>query len=204
MLMWQGVGLILWPLLWLHPRARRHIWKLRFPTPGRTWIHGASLGEHRIVEALAPHLGPYWATSSSWRTHVPGAFPAPLDLPLVIGPWLDRARPSRIVLVEGELWPGWLVAARRRGIPVTVIAGRRGPGWTRWQWLRPLFDRLMAGVQWIDAEDTGPLKALAARPVSALKLSDRAIVAASLRRSDAPHLRAAWDRLADPRPLLVI
>ena len=204
MLLWRGVGLILLPLLLLHPRARRHIWRVPFPTPGRTWIHGASLGEHRIIAALWPHLGPSWQTSSSWRTTVSGAFPAPLDLPVIIGPWLDRARPQRIVLVEGEMWPGWLMAARSRGIPVTVIAGRRGPGWARWQWIRPVFQRLMADVQWIDAAETGALKTLGVPPKAALQLPEDCVVAASLRRQDVPHLRAAWDRVTEPRPLLLI
>ena len=204
MLLWRGAGLALWPLLWLHPRARRHMWSAPFPTPGRTWIHGASLGEHRIVQALVPHIGPSWVTHSSWRTRVPGAFPAPLDLPMVIGPWLDRARPCRIILVEGELWPGWLIAARRRGIPVTVVAGRRGPGWSRWQKLRPVFDQLMAHVQWIGTEATGPLKATVSPPTPMLTLPDRCVVAASLRRQDDSPLRAAWETLPDPRPLLLI
>jgi tetraacyldisaccharide 4'-kinase len=204
MLLWRAIGLIAWPVLWWVPRARRHMTRVPFPTPGRTWIHGASLGEHRIVEALTPHIGPCWRTSSSWRTPVSGAFPAPLDLPLVIGPWLDRARPRRIILVEAEIWPGWLMAARQRGIPVTIIGARRGAGWQRWQWLRPVFDRMMSGVQWIDAADTGPLKATAPPPKTHLRLPANNIVAASLRSTDEPHLLEAWSALPEPRPLLLI
>ena len=204
MLLWRGAGLTLWPLLWIHPRARRHMWRVPFPTPGRTWIHAASLGEHRIVQALSPHLGPAWKTQSSWRTPVPGAFPAPLDLPMVIGPWLDRARPSRIVLIEGELWPGWIMAARRRSIPVTVVAARKGPGWSRWQRLRSIFESLMSDVEWIGAENTGPLKACADPPPTELSLPSGCVVAASVRRADVPHLRDAWEKVSEPRPLLLI
>ena len=86
-----------------------------------TWLHGASAGEHQAARALAVGLQSAegaFRTSSSWRTPVLGAFPAPLDLPGLPGRWLDAFRPGRLVLIEAELWPGWLWACRRRGIPV--------------------------------------------------------------------------------------
>ena len=204
LLLWRLVGLAAWPVLLLHPSARRHMLRVPVPVPGRTWIHGASLGEHRIIEAIAPHLGPVWRTAGSWRTEVRGAFPAPLDLPFVIGPWLDRARPSRLILVEAELWPGWILAARARGIPVCVVGGRRGRGWQRWQRLRPVFTRLMAEVVWIDSEETGPLKHFAPTPQPTLHLPEGTVIAASLRTEDERLLRAAWATLPEPRPTLIL
>lgn len=201
---WRLAGLIAWPLLLLNPAARRHMIGLPRPTPGRTWVHGASLGEHRAVAALRDKVGPDWITSSSWRTPVACAFPAPLDLPFVIGPWLDRARPGRVILVEGELWPGWLDACKRRGIPVTVISARQGTGWRRWQWVQPLFRQLVSGVQFLDSAEYGDLKALSRPTLPSLELPDKVIIGASTRAGDEALLVNAWRKLPSPRPLLVL
>ena len=206
LILWRALGLLAWPFLLLLPRARRHIIHLPHPSPGRTWVHGASLGEHRGLSGLSPHLGPSWITSSSWRTPVPGAFPAPLDLPGVIGPWLDRARPGRIVLIEGELWPGWLLEARRRNIPVTVVSARKGPGWRRWQRspFKHGFQWLTRDVQFLYSEDWGDLKATAPLPPPALNFNRPTIIGASTRDGDEQALIDAWKKLPAPRPLLVL
>jgi len=206
LILWQALGLLAWPFLLLLPRARRHMIRVPHPSPGRTWIHAASLGEHRAVAGIAPHLGPSWITSSSWRTPVQGAFPAPLDIPGVIGPWLNRARPGRIVLVEGELWPGWLIEARRRNIPISVVSARRGPGWRRWQWgpLKYGFRWLTRDVQFLYSEDWGDLKASAPLPHPALTFNRPTIIGASTREGDERALIHAWKKLPAPRPLLVL
>ncbi len=201
---WRFLGLLAWPILWLHPRARVHMTGLSWPTPGRTWLHGASLGEHQVVEALRDKLGPVWVTHSSWRTPVEGSFPAPLDLVFVIGPWLDRARPGRIVLVEGELWPGWIAAARKRGIPVSIISARKGSGWHRWQRVRPFFQALFGHVQRLEASQFGDLKALVFPVPPAFEIPTNTIIGASTRAGDEKKLLAAWVRLPKPRPLLVL
>ncbi len=38
--------------------------------------------------------------------------------------WLSRLGVSRAILLETELWPGFLLAARRMGIPVAMVNGR--------------------------------------------------------------------------------
>jgi 3-deoxy-D-manno-octulosonic-acid transferase len=37
---------------------------------------------------------------------------------------LARVRPAALVLIETELWPSWLAAAERRGVPVALVSGR--------------------------------------------------------------------------------
>ena len=203
---WRGVGLLLWPVLLLLPAARRHLWRVPHPVPGWAWLHGASLGEHQAVAALAS-VWPdtrIWRTSSSPRTPVPGAFPAPADLPFVVGPWLNLARPSRLVLVESELWPGWLVACKTRGIPVTVVQARPSRGWRRWARLGPVWRWLMADVTVVPQAEVGDLKQAApSRPVDR-PLPPGAIVLASGRDGDEARVLAAWLRLPRPRPLLVL
>ncbi len=201
---WRLAGLLAWPLLLLHPGARRHMLGLHVPVPGWTWLHGASAGEHTAARALSEVVPRCWRTSSSWRTPVLGACPAPLDLPFVVGRWLDRARPCRLVLVEAELWPGWLVAARNRGIPVVVVNARVGRGTSRWRAVRPLWRWLTAGVRFIDQADTGDLKLSATVRAASFSLGRDAIVGASTREGDEARLLAAWEHLKEPRPLLVI
>ncbi len=198
---WRLVGLLAWPVLVALPAARRHVWGVPAPTPGRVWLHGASAGEHRAVAALRPALDRVWPTVSSWRTPVPTAFPAPLDLPFVVEGWLDRARPRLLVLVESELWPGWLVGCRRRGIPVVVVNARDGRGTGRWP--RALRRWLLAGVTVLPQAETGDLK-LAAPPVDGLRVPGPLLVGASTRAGDEARLLAAWQQLPAPRPRLLL
>lgn len=202
---WRLLGLLALPLLWLHPAARRHIRHVPAPEPGWTWLHGASAGEHRAARGLLTALdGPVWRTRSSWRTPVPGTFPAPLDLPFVIGPWLDRARPRRLILIESELWPGWIAACRARQIPITVVNARPSRGTARLRRLGVLWRSLTEGVQFIPQSETGDLK-LAAPPLPApLTLPRPALIAASTRPDDEARLLTAWSQLPAPRPLLVL
>jgi len=51
-------------------------------------------------------------------------FYAPLDLSLITARVFRRRRPTALVLVELELWPNFLMTARRRGVPVFVVNGR--------------------------------------------------------------------------------
>lgn len=202
--LWRLAGLLCLPLLLLHPGARRHVWRVPAPEPGRTWIHGASAGEHRVVSTLQTAHGPgTWPTSGSARTAVPAAAPAPWDLPFVVERWLDRARPGRLVLVESALWPGWLAACRRRGIPVTLVHARPGGGTARWRRLGPVWRWLVQGVEVLNQTQTGDLKAEA--PVMAAPpITGPLLVGASTRGGDEARLLAAWSRLPEPRPRLVV
>ncbi len=48
----------------------------------------------------------------------------PLDFSYAVGRFLDRQRPSVVVLMELEIWPNFLLFCRRRKIPVLLINGR--------------------------------------------------------------------------------
>ena len=203
--LYRLLGLLLTPLLVAMPRTRRHILGLPRPDPGWTWLHGASAGEHVAARALASRMhATVWRTRSSLRTPVLGAFPAPLDLPFVAARWLRQARPGRLVLIEAELWPGWLVACRRLGIPVTVVGARPGRGTARWRALGPLWRWLTAGGNFITGADTGELKRLAPLPAPQFPLPDPTFVAASTRAGDEERLLEAWRHVREPRPLLVL
>ena len=202
--LWRISGIVLLPVLFCYKRTRRHIFQVPAPIPGRTWIHGASIGEHRITQTILPYIGPAWCTHSSWRSHPTGTFPAPLDLPGVIGPWLDRARPGRLILIEGELWPGWLIECRKRNIPVAVLAARKGPGWKRWQRIRSVFLWLTRDVVWMYTDDIGDLKQVLSIPDVDFDVPANAIVGASTREGDERVLISAWESLPQPRPKLIL
>jgi 3-deoxy-D-manno-octulosonic-acid transferase len=51
----------------------------------------------------------------------------PFDFSWAVGRVLTRIAPDLVVLAEGELWPNFLLTARRRGVPVVVVNGRLSP-----------------------------------------------------------------------------
>ncbi len=102
------------------------------------WFHAVSVGE---VNALATILKPMRAAfpehqffiTSTTRTGFELASKkfaqdtvgyAPLDFSWAVGRVLRTIRPEMIVLIELELWPNLLSAAKRAGIPVAIVNGR--------------------------------------------------------------------------------
>ncbi len=74
---------------------------------------------------------------------------SPLDFASMVARYLNRFEPSRIVLIEGELWPHLLLACRKRAIPVSLVNARMSPRSTnRYRrfanWLRPFVSCLDA------------------------------------------------------------
>jgi 3-deoxy-D-manno-octulosonic-acid transferase len=104
--------------------------------PGSVWVHAASVGEAlaalRLIERLRASGCRVFASVSTHagKEVMRGALPdlpcvlAPLDHPWCVSRALARVRPEILVLVETELWPSWISAARRRGVPVVVTSGR--------------------------------------------------------------------------------
>ncbi len=104
--------------------------------PGAIWIHAASVGEIVAASRLVDRLrkdGHDVVTSTVTltgrdvmrrkRPDVPCTL-APVDHPWCVERALSRVQPAALVLVETELWPCWIAAARRHGIPVVLVSGR--------------------------------------------------------------------------------
>ncbi len=51
----------------------------------------------------------------------------PLDFSGAVNRLLDAARPAAVVLMEGELWPNFLLQCDRRRVPVALVNGRVTP-----------------------------------------------------------------------------
>lgn len=136
-------------------------------------VHGVSLGEVMLMKPLLPRLGngPFILTTST-ETGSEGlakSFPDqsrchwPFDLPWAISSFLRRTRPRRIILLEAELWPLALLAARSHGIPVVVLNARlTARSHARWRLLRPIARRLIGSLS----------LAIAQEPAYAARLAD--------------------------------
>ena len=129
------------------------------------WVHGVSLGEvnaaRGLVDELHSQLPDYQVViSTSTDTGITQArklfeprhwvFQWPMDFSLTVRRALKRMRPDLVVLMEGELWPNFLAACKRRDIPVAVVNARisDNKGYPRYRkmgrFARPLFRPLSA------------------------------------------------------------
>ncbi len=104
---------------------------------GAIWIHGASMGEVMavapFVRALIDREVPLLMTATS-RTgkkqaqEILGASGLARYLPVdhLLFLWLafSSFRPSALIIVETELWPGLIFTARARGVPLVIVSGR--------------------------------------------------------------------------------
>jgi 3-deoxy-D-manno-octulosonic-acid transferase len=124
--------------------------------PGRLlWLHAASVGETLsllpLLDALAaraPDLGLLVTTGTVTSAELlarrlPAALAgrihhrfAPLDVPRWVERFLAGWRPDAGALVESELWPNLIRAARRRRLPLALVnarlSERSGRRWRRW------------------------------------------------------------------------
>ncbi len=94
----------------------------------------------------------------------------PLDVPGWVARFLDHWRPDAGALVESELWPNLLVAARRRHIPLLLANGRMSArshrSWRRWPGLARLLLEGFSEVQAQSQQDGARLAGLGAPRVT--------------------------------------
>jgi 3-deoxy-D-manno-octulosonic-acid transferase len=102
------------------------------------WIHGVSVGEVKAANQFIARLRQarpdlrIVLSATTPNGHLVATQEHP-DLPVVFYPLdllsfpsraLDRVRPRCVLLMELEIWPNFLQAARKRDIPVAVVNGR--------------------------------------------------------------------------------
>jgi 3-deoxy-D-manno-octulosonic-acid transferase len=186
------------------PRERA-LWRERmgFTTPDgecHAWVHAASLGESVGVGPLLGALRSFQpharfrltATTRTGRERLatigPPAALAPIDAPQAVGRFVRTARPRRLLLVETELWPHWLLAARAARIPVVVASARlSGRSVRHYRSLGGEFRTLLTDLQGVmcqTEEDADRWRLIGAR-------SERVAVAGNLKHDALP------DRLPD-------
>ena len=134
-------------------------------TAGAVWLHAASVGEVQsarpLIAALAPHGVLVTTNTATGRDHVTGwrvpgvtARLAPVDAGPVLRRFLDRHRPRALVIIEGDLWPARILAARARGMAVVMVSARiSARSAARWGRLSGLIRPLLAQVDAVFPQD---------------------------------------------------
>lgn len=121
------------------------------------WIHAVSVGETLAVTPLIKVLKARYPTLPILltTTTATGAEQAarlgelvehrymPLDFPWALRLFLKKQQPRALCIMETELWPNTLAAARQAGLPVTVLNARLSErSCQRYAKVQPLFHLL--------------------------------------------------------------
>jgi 3-deoxy-D-manno-octulosonic-acid transferase len=132
------------------------------PPEPRCWIHAVSVGESAaavpLVEGIRrrwPELGIVVSTITPTGARIVAERLAgtavhryfPIDLPGPVRRALEAARPRFFIAIETELWPNFLRALARRGIPAMIANGRISDrSFRRYRWVRGLMRRVLTDV----------------------------------------------------------
>lgn len=187
------------------------------------WFHAPSVGEglqaKAVLEALTA-LRPDLRTLFTWfspsadrlgsTSGATVAAPLPWDLPEVMGPLLDRLRPSLLVFTKTEVWPTLARDAATRGIPVVLVAatlpeGAGRMGWAGRRWLAPVFrglDRIAA----ISGEDAGRFREGLGVPEARIGVTGDPGIDSAVSRTSSVDPAAPWFApiaAAGTRPVVV-
>ena len=105
----------------------------------RIWIHAASVGEIEAIRPVAIGLLEHYPTAVMVITtmtatgreaairRIAGAAAwmlAPLDNQRAVRTFLDRMRPSLVLITETEIWPNYFFESARAGATVAIVNGR--------------------------------------------------------------------------------
>ncbi|ANM32017.1 hypothetical protein ABI59_01755 [Acidobacteria bacterium Mor1] len=198
--------------------AQRLVRHLPEGRSGAVWLHGASVGEARIVGSLAARLAAgdpppplvVSATTRTGRSQLPrdgieDAFFLPLDFPGLPGKLIDALRPACLVLVETELWPNLLSESLARGLPVGVVNGRLAPEkMSRYRRFASLYRPLLGGLRFVGAASTADADRFheLGVPASVVTVTGNIKYDLPVPRVDAGALRREL-AIDDQRPVLV-
>ncbi len=148
----------------LNERLGVYLTAADFEPFGAVHLHAVSVGEAVLALKLlrvwsAAHPGTRFVLATGTSTGhelaaeagIPGlrVTYSPLDFPWMVSRYLNRFGPSRIVLIEGEVWPNLLLQAEKRAISVMLANARASPRSSRRFFkfapvLRPFFSKLSA------------------------------------------------------------
>lgn len=170
-LLWNGYRVLAPALGALAPAARvftspleRELWSermgdVRAPGGVHVWVHAASLGETSAVPPLLSALRAVQPDARAWCTSTTrtgrdrlaaGESPyslAPIDAPQAARRFFRGVRPERVLLLETELWPHWLMRAALEEVPVAVVSARLSErSVQRYQMLGPGMRALVQGL----------------------------------------------------------
>jgi len=176
-------------LLWrsLRQREYRQHWGERFLGAGArpaggglvVWVHAVSVGETRaaqpLIETLAAlrpdlqfvltHMTPTGrAVGAALAARLPGRLVQrylPYELPFALERFLREIRPAIGLVMETEVWPNLLAAAKARGVPVVLTNARLSEkSLARAQRLRSLMQEAAQGFSLVLAQSTADAERL--------------------------------------------
>ena len=156
----------------LHERQGRH--HTRRPDGPLVWLHGASLGESRVIGELVSIIrdthpetnvlvttqtrsgAGHWAA----RDDVIHAY-APLDTPANARRFLRHWRPDLALFAESEIWPNLLRELRVRGVPAALVNARMNhASLARWARTPATLREVFASFETVLAADSGTSRVL--------------------------------------------
>ena len=142
------------------------------PKQKPVWVHALSIGELLSAGSLIPRLRsqledrPLYLSVSTASAFAmaqdrfvrscDGIFYFPYDVAFAVTRCLDAVDPALIVLVETDIWPGFLAEVRRRQIPCCLANGRLSPDSFRtYSRFRRLFEPAFNTFRWIFPQSPG-------------------------------------------------
>ncbi len=125
------------------------------------WLHCASVGEVMSMKGIIAQLKDFYGkdiivtttTQAGKETalknpQITKAFLAPLDFYPSCRRFMRIAKPHRLFVVEREIWPNMLEAARQSGVPAALINGRISAKSARaYTLVKPLFARVLDSLR---------------------------------------------------------
>jgi 3-deoxy-D-manno-octulosonic-acid transferase len=183
------------------------------------WLHTVSLGETRAAEPLIDALLTEYPEHALLLTHMTptgraagaelmGKYASrlrqaylPYDLPGACARFLDHFEPCLGLLMETEIWPNLIAAARARSLPVLLVSARLSARSQRgYRRFLPLIRPAMKGLAVVAAQtptDAARLKSLGARDVRVTGNLKFDVVPAPEKR----QLGADWRSALGSRPV---
>lgn len=136
------------------------------------WIHALSIGEllsaGSLIEQVRRAIGdrPLYLSVSTLSAYAiaterftrfcDGLFYFPYDVALSVTRCLNKVNPALFVLVETDIWPGFLTDIRRRQIPCLLVNGRLSPeSFRSYRSFRILFQPAFNTFQWVYPQSPG-------------------------------------------------
>ena len=181
---------------------------------GRIWIHSVSVGEVGIAlkfcaayrernpgarflltTTTPTALAIASEASSDWLE----AMPNPVDLPVITARLMRRLRPVALLMVEADLWPNRIAAAKADGIPVALLNARLSTrSERRFRAVKPLSAALFGQLNLITLTDPGDPERW-----QSLGLDPRILRLVGNIKHDGPLVTVAASTSQDSPPLLL-
>lgn len=173
--------------------------------PPPLWIHAASMGEVKAVSTLAPRLAselkaPLLFTSSTAAGRAEAAragaraLLAPLDFYPLAAAFIRKNSPRALLVVETEIWPATLCAARAAGLPVFMVNARLSPRTALlYKILFPLARLAFSGVKQVLAQSEEDAERFRALP----GLAGKVAVTGNLKHDQVGLSAAGRDKVKD-------